>query len=226
MIRFRSTLYGNFIQKLCKKAGHDVISINYLGDWGTQFAILAIQWELMGKEGTRPDPEQWRAMNARNKIELLTQTYVTANTRVKPNVDLYARALKLFAQMEAAISVDPNAKEPEALEWWREWRTHSREYLEGFYTKFGVTFDKWESESEQINGSLFCLYASNRLHSETNRLVDWLIEKAIAFTNVENIWVVRDVGNAINVRKSDGATLYLTRSVCLVGFWKSQKPTR
>lgn len=33
----RSTIYGHFVRRVNEMMGHDVVAINYLGDWGTQF---------------------------------------------------------------------------------------------------------------------------------------------------------------------------------------------
>lgn len=100
----RSTLYGNFIRKLHRSAGHDVHSINYVGDWGTQFSILAVYWELV--RDVRPSQLQWDQWNARQRVEFLTQFYADANRHVKSNDHLLKRASEIFSMMEATVMRD------------------------------------------------------------------------------------------------------------------------
>ena len=37
---YRSTIIGDGIARLCEYIGHDVLKLNHLGDWGTQFGML------------------------------------------------------------------------------------------------------------------------------------------------------------------------------------------
>ena len=37
---YRSTIIGDSIANLCEFVGHDVLKLNHLGDWGTQFGML------------------------------------------------------------------------------------------------------------------------------------------------------------------------------------------
>lgn len=93
---FRSTLYGNFIRKVCQSAGHDVHAINFLGDWGTQFATLALYWKIMGNEGTRITSEKWVDLNSKQKVEYLTSTYAKATAHFKFNDNLKVNFLTIF----------------------------------------------------------------------------------------------------------------------------------
>lgn len=46
----RSTIIGGFLSHLYEAAGWDVIKMNYLGDWGKQYGILAVGFERFGSE--------------------------------------------------------------------------------------------------------------------------------------------------------------------------------
>jgi len=84
---------------------------------------------------------------------------------------------------------------------YREWRALSREYLEGFYSRFyDIKFDEWASESEQL--------------VEGNRIVDELIQRGmVQQSSSQDAWCMQNEqpGAGAVVRKSDGTSLYLTR---------------
>ena len=44
----RSTFLGNFISKISQSFGENVTKLNYLGDWGTQYGILAVGFKKYG----------------------------------------------------------------------------------------------------------------------------------------------------------------------------------
>jgi arginyl-tRNA synthetase len=46
----RSTIIGGFLANLYEGAGWDVVRMNYLGDWGKQYGVLAIGFDLFGNE--------------------------------------------------------------------------------------------------------------------------------------------------------------------------------
>jgi len=66
----RSTIIGNSIGKICEANGFDVIKINYLGDWGTQFGKIILGYKKWGDDN--------RLEN--NPIAHLYELYVKANS--------------------------------------------------------------------------------------------------------------------------------------------------
>lgn len=46
----RSTIIGGFLANLYEGAGWDVVRMNYLGDWGKQYGVLAIGYDKFGNE--------------------------------------------------------------------------------------------------------------------------------------------------------------------------------
>lgn len=69
----RSTIIGCFIANLHEKLGYKVVRINYLGDWGKQYGLLAVGYERFGsEEKLEADP-----------IRHLFDVYVSVN--VRPN---------------------------------------------------------------------------------------------------------------------------------------------
>jgi len=46
----RSKIIGSFISNLCEAGGWKVRRLNYLGDWGKQYGLLALGWERDGDE--------------------------------------------------------------------------------------------------------------------------------------------------------------------------------
>ena len=91
MGHLRSTIIGNFISNLHASLGHDVVRINYLGDWGTQFGILNVGLELGQVSDT--DIEK-------NPIQTLYEAYVAANKAAETDPSITERARTIFRKLE------------------------------------------------------------------------------------------------------------------------------
>jgi arginyl-tRNA synthetase len=91
MGHLRSTIIGNFLSNLHSILGHNVIKINYLGDWGTQFGLLNVGLQL----GNVSD-----ATIAENPIQTLYDAYVTANKQAEIEPSIHDKAREIFQQLE------------------------------------------------------------------------------------------------------------------------------
>ncbi|KAF8634620.1 hypothetical protein AX15_000825 [Amanita polypyramis BW_CC] len=180
----RSTIIGAFLSNLYKACGWDVISMNYLGDWGTQFGMIATGFE---KYGSQEELEQ-------DAIKHLFDVYVKVNRDAENDPNVKVEAAKWFRRMED--------RDESALKNWRVWRELSIRKYEQEYDRLNVKFDHYMGESQV--GQEWMDKAIKRLDemgliSEVDgaKLVD--LEK----------W---KMGKAV-IRKKDGTSIYLTRDI-------------
>lgn len=80
----RSTIIGAFLANLYEDMGWEVIRVNYLGDWGKQFGLLAVGWERFGSE------EELE----REPLKHFLDIYARINTLFKPEQEASKAARK------------------------------------------------------------------------------------------------------------------------------------
>ena len=97
-----TTIIGNSLYKIFQKLGFDVVRINHLGDWGTQFGKLIVAYKLWSSEEVVKD----------KGIEELLRIYVKFNTEAKHDEDLVTAAREWFVKMEQ--------NDPEAIAIWEQ----------------------------------------------------------------------------------------------------------
>jgi arginyl-tRNA synthetase len=123
----RSTVIGHAVANLHRALGYRVEGINYLGDWGKQFGLVAVGFQEYGEKDKRQD------------MAHLVSVYVQANKRAEAEPAFDERARDFFRRMEAG--------EPEALGLWKEFRETSVRDFKRIYARLGVTFEHIEGES-------------------------------------------------------------------------------
>ena len=219
----RSTIIGGFLANLYEAAGWEVLRVNYLGDWGRQFGLLANAFELFGDE----------AKLEKDPIGHLYDVYVEINKVSKPEED-EIKAKKEDLQLAIASSKNTTglAKEIAALEAksanekarqffkrlengdenaravWARFRNLSIEKYEKTYARLNIHYDHYLGESQVEMWRM-------------NRIVEELAESGLSEDSKGAIIVdlakskdpkVKKLGKAL-VKKSDGSTLYLTRDL-------------
>lgn len=125
----RTTIIGNSLYKIYQKLGYDVVRINHLGDWGTQFGKLIVAYKLWSSE----------ELVKKKGIEELLCIYVKFNDESRNNENLISEAREWFVKMEQ--------NDPEALELWNWFKEISMVEFERIYDLLGISFDSYLGES-------------------------------------------------------------------------------
>ncbi len=123
----RSTVIGHSLANLYRNQGFRVEGINYLGDWGKQFGLVAVGFEEYGDLARKGD------------MAHLVEVYVKANDRAEQDPAFDQRAREFFRRMEHG--------DPEAIALWREFRETSLRDFRALYARLGIRFEHYEGES-------------------------------------------------------------------------------
>lgn len=127
---FRTTVLGNFVVKLLRTSGHDVVAMNYLGDWGKQFGLVLLGYERYGDdEKLKVDP-----------LIHLFNVYVQISKDAKADDEINMQAKEIFRRME-------EDKDEKYLSRWRMFRQLSIEKYKELYKKLNIEFDVYSGES-------------------------------------------------------------------------------
>ncbi len=190
MGHLRSTVIGNAIVNLEKKVGYNPIKVNHLGDWGTQFGKLIVAYK---KWGTKEAVEQ-------DPIAELLRLYVKFHDEAERDSSLEDEGRAWFKKLE-----DGDA---EAEELWNWFKSESLKEFNRVYDILGITFDSY-------NGEAF-------YNDKMDPIVEYLESNGIT-TIDRGATVVHldkyDLPPAL-IKKSDGATLYITRDLAAAHYRK------
>jgi len=215
----RSTIIGGFLSNLYDGAGWDVTRMNYLGDWGKQYGVLALGFEKFGnEEALQQNPighlyDVYVQISAiqREEDELIKQKkeeMKALQAKNEPVVELEVEVEKLSAQ-----GVDQQARDyfkrmadgdEEALGVWRKFRDLSIAKYKQTYARLNIHYDVYSGESQVKDESM---EAAGRIMEEKG-----VSENSEGAVIVDLTKYSKKLGKAI-VKKKDGTSLYLTRDI-------------
>ena len=186
----RSTVIGDSIAKIYEKLGYQPIKINHLGDWGKQFGLLITAYKKYGDEATI----------TANPIDELLKLYVKINAEAKEDPEVDEEGRQWFLKMEQG--------DEEALRIWKWFSDVSLIEFNRIYGKLGVTFDHFMGESfysDKMDAIVEDLENKNLLHESKGALIVDLEKYNL---------------NPALIKKTDGATLYITRDLATAAYRK------
>ena len=126
-----TTVIGGALYKLYKFLGYNVVGINHLGDYGTQFGKLICAYK---RWGDRQEVEK-------GGIHAINELYVRFNNEADEQMESEAR--EYFRLIESG---DKEANE--IFEWFK---SLTLKYVESIYDKLGVKFDSYAGERFYID---------------------------------------------------------------------------
>lgn len=219
----RSTIIGGFLANLYEASGWKVIRMNYLGDWGRQFGLLANAFEAYGsEEKLETDP-----------IGHLFDIYVEINRISKPEEDEIKEKKEELKQavekkqdtsglqMEISVleakSVNEKARQyfkrledgdKSALHTWSRFRNLSIERYQKTYARLNIRYDKYTGESQvekwRIERAIEQLRIGGLLEDSKGAVI-------VDLTKSKDKGA-KKLGKALVIKK-DGSSLYLTRDI-------------
>lgn len=179
----RSTIIGDSLKRIHRFLGYNVVSINHLGDYGTQFGMLiyAIKnWGNIEEIEKNPIPE-------------LLKLYVRVNTEADQNEEIKEECRHYFASLEKG--------DEDAVKIWTWIREISLKEFNIVYDLLGIKFDSYNGES----------FYSDKMMKQVERMEKLGILKDSKGAKIVDLEKY-NLPPAL-ILKSDGSTIYITRDI-------------
>lgn len=182
-----STVIGGALYNIYKNLGYNVIGVNHLGDYGTQFGKMIEAYKRWGEEYKLDE----------HPIDDLLDLYVRINNLCKEDEEVLNLCRENFKKLEDGDKY--------SVELWNKFKTLSLKEFQRVYDMLGSKFDSWNGESfyvDKMPEVIEILEKSGHLEeSEGAKIVD-LKEQGIK--------------TPIMIEKSNGSTTYETRDLAAI----------
>ncbi|MBA4148367.1 MAG: arginine--tRNA ligase [Verrucomicrobia bacterium] len=200
----RSTILGDSIASVLRLLGHEVVTDNHIGDWGTQFGKLLIGWKHhLDREALKRDP-----------IGEMERLYKLVNSASDADEKVLESARQELVKLQSG--------DEENLRIWREMIALSQHQFDEIYGRLGVKFDHALGESfynpwlKEVVSELL----EKGIARETQGAIGVFSEGSLAqkedpfLTQREGEWQ----DNPCLIQKSDGAANYATTDLATLRY--------
>ena len=187
----RTTVIGNALYKIYDSQGYNVVRVNHLGDYGTQFGKLIVAFKLWGnKEAVEANP-----------IPELLKLYIQFHEEAEKKPEMEDEARAWFTKLE-------NGDE-EAKALWQWFRDESLKEFARVYDLLDIEFDSYAGES----------FYSDKMDVVIEKIKEKGLLKQSQGTNVVDLEEY-NMPPAL-ITKNDGSTLYMTRDLAAAIYRKN-----
>ena len=187
----RTTVIGNALYKIYASQGYNVVRVNHLGDYGTQFGKLIVAFKLWGsKEAVEANP-----------IPELLKLYIQFHDEAEKKPEMEDEARAWFTKLE-------NGDE-EAKALWQWFRDESLKEFARVYDLLDIEFDSYAGES----------FYSDKMDTVIEQIKEKGLLQESQGTNVVDLEEY-NMPPAL-ITKNDGSTLYMTRDLAAAIYRKN-----
>jgi arginyl-tRNA synthetase len=220
----RSTVIGDALCRTLRFLGHNVISDNHIGDWGTQFGMILYGYKhFLDAEAYKINPIEELARlyrlvrqimdhqkkHSTDEMEVLGDNIGASITNIENfESQEIARLSQEHPDINAAVlneTAKLHAGDPENRRLWQEFLPKCEDEINRMYDRLGVHFDHTLGES----------FYEDRLAA----VVDELLANRIAQRSEGAVCIFfTDQDAPMLVRKQDGAFLYATTDLATIRY--------
>ena len=183
----KTTVIGGALYNIYKYLGYNVIGINHLGDYGTQFGKLIEGYKLWGNEYDL----------STDSIDKLAVIYQRINELCKNDEKVLENCRENFRLLE-------NGDEY-CTKLWQEFKDLSIKEFQKIYDMLGTKFDSWNGEafySDKTDEVINILEKTGKLkESEGAKIID------LEYAGIDTPCIIC---------KSNGSTIYATRDLAAI----------
>ena len=184
----RNTVIGAALYNLYKFEGYNVIRVNHLGDYGTQFGKLIEGYKRWGNEYELKE----------NPIKDLMDIYVRINELCKKDEEVLNKCRDNFKLLEHGDAY--------CIELWERFRAVSLEEFKKIYNMLDVEFDSLRGEAE-------CARDVNKVLEMLNKKEKIITSEGAKIVDLEQL----DLGVCM-LEKSNGSSTYASRDLAAINF--------
>lgn len=187
----RSTILGDALSRIARFLGHEVITDNHLGDWGTQFGKVLYGWKhLLDRDALERDP-----------IAEMTRLYREVNAREQADPEIHREAREELVKLQRG--------DPENRAIWQQLVDMSWAEFDDIYTRLGIRFD--ERLGESFYDSALAPLVERLLASGIAEISEGAA--CIFFRDIPEL-----ADKPCLVRKGDGGFLYATTDLATIEY--------
>ena len=183
----KTTVIGGALYNVYKYLGYNVIGVNHLGDYGTQFGKLIEGYKLWGEEYDLSE----------NPIDKLAEIYKRINELCDKDEKIMEQCRENFKLLEEGDEY--------CTKIWQEFKDLSIKEFQKIYDLLGTKFDSWNGEAfyaDKTQEVIDILQKRGKLKKSEGAMIVDLSSKGIDTPCI--------------ICKSNGSTIYATRDLAAI----------